>query len=633
MTELVGEELVKDIKKNTALVGLPRSGKALAIDTPIPTPTGWTTMSDLKVGDIVYASDGKETKVTFVTPVMYGHKCYEVVIYNHRTLCDKIIADAEHLWVTSTRQERIHKWMCSSEYKKNNKLKRSSGQLLIYHSHKKYYEPQFSSVRTTQEIKDSLYCVGSNKGSPNPDKWKRSNHVIEISAPLQGQEKKLPIEPYVLGVWLGDGDTDGSGLTNENTEIIRNIRKLGYKVKKYDVKKRKHLRSQKWYISMRKELRLNNLLNNKHIPQIYLRASYEQRLELLQGLMDTDGCGEKKGNCGFTTTNPKIRDDMIELLSSFGFKFSCKKRLSKLYGRILGPCWVFLFFTLIPVFKLKRKLVRQKRKLHSKLQYRYIREVNEVPSVPVKCITVDSPTHCYLAGKRMIITHNTTKAKQLFNDFDEDGCAIFINSQFESYFDKKIILRTTEGFTIDDRPKTVFNLDENEQLIPLINQLFDTQKRSMEAKKIRLIIDEVYMFQECDGARKTLTKLIVDGLKWKIQTVITAHYPQMVLSSIYKNVHQYYFFKLNNALYDYFKRIWRINLFPMAGYLAVEYNYLFYDGDSFFLKDGRKIMLDNFKEGLQIQAEIRQRKKKVLPHQVLEKNYTISELINLTRQK
>ena len=72
-----------------------KNGKALDISTKIPTPNGYTTMGDLKVGDEVFDKDGNITKVTFVTPIKYNHKCYEVTFSDG----EKIIADEEHNWL------------------------------------------------------------------------------------------------------------------------------------------------------------------------------------------------------------------------------------------------------------------------------------------------------------------------------------------------------------------------------------------------------------------------------------------------------------------------------------------------------------------------------------------------------
>ena len=82
--------------------GAAGSGKALALDTPIPTPTGWATMGDLKQGTIVFDQYGQPTTVTNTTPVMTGRTCYLVTFDDGA----EIVADADHLWVTQTDRER-----------------------------------------------------------------------------------------------------------------------------------------------------------------------------------------------------------------------------------------------------------------------------------------------------------------------------------------------------------------------------------------------------------------------------------------------------------------------------------------------------------------------------------------------
>jgi hypothetical protein len=117
----------------------------------------------------------------------------------------------------------------------------------------------------------------------------------------------------------------------------------------------------------------------------------------------------------------------------------------------------------------------------------------------------------------------------------------------------------------------------------------ERQQKSRQLIPIRIIIDEVWAYQRVSpDALLWLEKLMVDGLRWNIQTVITAHTPTMVESTIYKNVHVWYFFKLNNAIYKYFKRDWQIDLFQYKDYLNTPYNYLIYDGNEFIMPNKNK---------------------------------------------
>ncbi|QEN16874.1 replicative DNA helicase [Mycolicibacterium sp. ELW1] len=126
----------------------PGMGKALGLDTPLPTPTGWTTMGEVKVGDYLIDADGRPTRVVAATDIMVGRPCYEVEFSDGTVL----IADAEHQWLTETRASR-----------------------------------QSALVRTTRDIVETLH-------------W---NHAVANSKPLQAAVLALPVPPYALGVWLG----------------------------------------------------------------------------------------------------------------------------------------------------------------------------------------------------------------------------------------------------------------------------------------------------------------------------------------------------------------------------------------------------------------------------------------------
>ena len=165
------------------------------------------------------------------------------------------------------------------------------------------------------------------------------------------------------------------------------------------------------------------LIGNKHIPKKYLRASYEQRLELLQGLMDTDGTVDKRGRCEITLKSKRLINDVSELLHTLGIKHTIKHKkavctnASHNYERDAFRISFMVYADDLIPFKLKRKAERlvsrdsvgvhgKKRRTTETLRRRII-EVKEIESVPVKCISVDSNSHLYLAGKSMVPTHNT----------------------------------------------------------------------------------------------------------------------------------------------------------------------------------------------------------------------------------
>jgi Phage terminase large subunit (GpA)/LAGLIDADG-like domain len=372
-----------EVKRQTVVTGT-GVGKALALDTPIPTPFGWKTMGSLKVGDYLYAPNGKITHVTFATDVMRNRKCYEVLFSDG----SKIVADAEHLWET-VKTKRA--WIGAKEIRSKKE----------------------KWIGTTEELRKTLFW---RVGKPA--------HCIEVCKPVEGLRRKLLIHPYILGVWLGDGDSSGPTLTygKADREIRKHIAECGIEVgyERFD-KRSNSIRASldragsRWEKNrLCKNLKNLNLKNNKHIPEIYLNASAAKRWELLQGLMDTDGCVGTHGRCEFTSCLKTLAYGVLELALSLGLKAKIKKSKSKLNGRVIGDKFRITFCAdnSQPIFKLSRK---QNRLRHpSEIEqgkrqrgHRTIIAVTPCKSVPVRCIQVFDSSHCFLAGRTFIKTHNT----------------------------------------------------------------------------------------------------------------------------------------------------------------------------------------------------------------------------------
>lgn len=311
---------------------------------------------------------------------MHGHECY-AVCFSDGT---EIVADADHLWQTTTR--------------------RPEGT---------------TALRTTKEIADSLLY--------DPKKNER-NHRIPVAGPLEGKDADLPIGPYTLGAWLGDGDSDCARLTYAmaDAEIRDIIQHCGTAVgeAKHDNRSRDTCRARlggdrRHDRSLQSVLRKCGLLKNKHIPGAYLRAPSDQRMALMCGLMDTDGYVSRSGQCEFTTTSPRLRDGFLELARSLGYKPTLKTAPATISGKVVGEKYRIQFraYADRPVFRLRRKRARlsQAPACRSRSQTRQIVDVRPVPSVPVRCIAVDSASHLYLAGEGMIPTHNTPLAAGILN--------------------------------------------------------------------------------------------------------------------------------------------------------------------------------------------------------------------------
>jgi dUTPase len=244
-------------------------------------------------------------------------------------------------------------------------------------------------------------------------------HVAQTGA-VQYPERELPIDPYVLGVWLGDGTSSNARVTTADAEILEELTLAGYGVRKAN--------SRLAYLvgagsepqvhdavtgrftandSLHSTLRAVGLLANKHVPRDYLEASVEQRRALLHGLMDTDGYVDKWGRCELTTVKRHLADAYHELIAGLGFRPVIATKRAMLDGRDCGPKYDVTFTPDEPVFRLPRKLARQKVTGRFK-KGRSIVAVNEVDTVPVRCIQVRNRRGAYLITRSFIPTHNSS---------------------------------------------------------------------------------------------------------------------------------------------------------------------------------------------------------------------------------
>jgi deoxycytidine triphosphate deaminase len=354
-------------------------GKALALDTVVPTPSGWSTMGELEVGDRVFDETGAPCEVVAATEVMLGRPCREVELSDGSLF----VADAAHLWVTTSKDER------------------------------RPGRPRRSSVRTTDEIMRSL-----RYGTEH-------NHHIALAGPAQYPTRDLPIDPYVLGYWLGDGTSTEGEITvgRGDEEVLDHFRaagctvwpataphayRLGGPVRHDD---HEHRRGTGGRFggdgSLSSHLRALGLLGDKRVPQEYLVADVGQRLSLLQGLMDSDGYVDDQGRCEFVNTREDIAWAVHELAASLGLRPTHRKERAVLDGIDRGPAFQVEFTPRMPVFRLARKAARVKTdgRAHG---HRSVRAVREVPTVPVRCIQVSAPSGTFLVGDSYVPTHNSS---------------------------------------------------------------------------------------------------------------------------------------------------------------------------------------------------------------------------------
>lgn len=346
----------------------------LALDTRVNTPNGWTTVGELTVGDFVFDEDGNSQEVMRETPVMDGHKVYELTFDDGQ----RLRASANHGWtvnINNLRTGRIEE-----------------------------------RTTTTQEIADFMESGARRSVSIN-------------TAPVHHPEADLLLDPYMLGYWLGDGNSRNSGICvgredfdhlREQLESIADETEHVTETGDFDRSGAKCLSIVKMkkpgngrVESVYQKLRHEGLIKNKHVPDQYLRSSESQRRALLQGMVDSDGhCWD--GYVQFTNKNPLLIEGFVALARSLGYK----PKVHKADG---GAQYVrFVNHDKSVVARIERKqagAVNFKRTRTG--GRRYVRNIVEVASEPVKCIGIDTDSHLFQV-EGGILTHNTRNTSDMF---------------------------------------------------------------------------------------------------------------------------------------------------------------------------------------------------------------------------
>jgi predicted phage-related endonuclease len=390
--------------------------KCLDAATPILTTRGWVSMGDLAVGDEVHHPDGHPVRVVEASGLKFGKDCYRVTTSDGRS----VVADSEHIWTVQD-----------------------------------LYRTQREDLTTVQLIERGLRAGV---------RWRfRLPHQRAlITKPVD-----LPLDPYLLGAWLGDG-TAGTGKLNVGRADLDEMRALiaeaagcataeprwartGWEVRPQLPSDNRCAQSPNLTrdridearqaiaagVSLdaaarsvgtprqtltralarqagdapplqpptfRSRLRELGVLDTKRMPDVYLTAGTEQRLALLQGLLDTDGGISTRGQVTFCSTIEQLADAVLYLARSLGWNATSRR-----YEREHKPYWLVRFTPTAddpPPFRMARKRervggsLRMRRGLH-------IASIEAVTSRPVRCIRVDSPDGLFLAGRDLVPTHNT----------------------------------------------------------------------------------------------------------------------------------------------------------------------------------------------------------------------------------
>lgn len=403
----VVEEVVNGGIKFLILTMPPRHGKECADSTPVLTPDGWTTHGKLRAGDRVFGPDGKPTEVLRVSTPNYSKM--RVTLTNG----DSISCHPNHEWVVYDRSRG--RWMS----------------------------------RSTEYLASRTLRVGP--------KGRGGRYVFQLpdTPAVEFGEKRLPLSPYALGVWLGDGTTHTGVITmdKDDAAVWRRVRDV---LGGCEMSEAAHPNT--GVIAVRfgngkpgahgplaRRLSDAGVLHDKHIPEVYLRSSKQQRLELLAGLMDTDGHVEaKSGRCRIVTINEALRDGIVDLCTTLGFRpYVTSQEAAESSGGIKGRHRVYTIGFQpsedIPVMTERRKIKRfaVRRRVA-------IKSIEPATEEPGRCIQVARSDGLYLVGRSLTPTHNSEQVSRRLPAWfmgrfpDKNGIVATYNDDFASDFGKDV---------------------------------------------------------------------------------------------------------------------------------------------------------------------------------------------------
>lgn len=349
----------------------PQHGKLVADNTPVLTRNGWKNHGDLVIGDEVISPSGKFVKVINVLPKQYANRLVTL------TNGEQIKVHENHEWVVYDRSTHKEK------------------------------------VRETKYIEKRV-----SYGSQEKKRGHRYNFMLPIVTPLDCEEKTLAVDPYVLGVWLGDGaNTKGQICAAKADRITLDEVRKHYQSGSEWVHKDTGVITAS-YKGLYKDLQNYGMCHSrkrteKHIPQEYLTASKRQRFELLAGLIDTDGYVDHKHNrIVFTTADKELRFSFEELIATFGWRTTtCESKPVLSSSGIQGQN-VYWQIAFNPTEEIPCRIERKKLKTFSKQRRIAICAVERIPKEQGNCITVEGGVYC--VGKRLVPTHNSTTVTATF---------------------------------------------------------------------------------------------------------------------------------------------------------------------------------------------------------------------------
>lgn len=356
------------------------SGKALALDTLILTPDGHIPMSAITVGSEVYDRNGEVCKVTYESEV-FDKPSYRIILSDGSSF----VACEDHIHIVNSRTIRV------IDGKKKNVWKEQE--------------------LTTKELLSKGYYYIREKTYRNPTGRDYKFFIPHISREIDFPNKPVMLDPYTVGVLLGDGSitppVGQPSITCHADDLEELLSKIPYEVGNIHTDKRRHT-TKSFTIKGINDAILNRvgLCNslNKAIPQELLYNSVEVRLKTLQGLMDTDGTISKDGYTSFCSVSKSLAEGVRFLVKSLGGD----ARITRHENKHSGYWFVSLNSPNYCPFSMKRKVKYWvEGKTNNAYKQTKIINIEQIENVPTKCIAVSSPTKSYVI-EDCVVTHNTT---------------------------------------------------------------------------------------------------------------------------------------------------------------------------------------------------------------------------------
>lgn len=479
------------------------SGKCEPLTAQIPTPNGFIKMGNIKIGDKIFGSDGKEHNVLGVFP--QGKKKIYKVHFSDKTYCR---CGEEHLWIVKKVKSKKDKpW----------------------------------KVMSLKEI--------MNIGIKNPKNEHENLWKIPTCKPVEYTEKEHFINPYLLGILIGDGNLCNNGVNisipDNEIETVDRIKEIigenyvlvenrSATCPRYKIKEIKRHRNNPYLDEIRR-LKLDVDGNLKFIPLEYMFDSTHNRIELLRGLMDSDGSIFGKNKITFSTSSEQLANDVKELVYSLGGRATVYKNIRENRTNKDGhhPISYQLNIQIeINPFKLERK-AKKYSPTFVKYCSKYICKVEEDGEEEAQCIYVDSEDHSYLTGHDYIVTHNTMSAILAALEGGFKHILIISPSSVKKTWEKELKLLVDEkditivqGSKWDDAKFTIINFD-------ILDNFYEIPEQTIKASELNVDDDGNVVREYKDKKIVSRNKKIIDEAMSKSQ-LFQSNYDLVIIDEAHR---------------------------------------------------------------------------------------------------